>query len=85
MRSICWFLPVVMCVTVGAQNAGPDRAPDTTTYITHVTVIDRQVTLTSIVSVIAFQASWTLRSHVIIRPVDCVRLHYGKHAHDARH
>lgn len=30
-------------------------------------------------------SSWTLRSHVIIRPVDCVRLHYGKHAHDARH
>ncbi len=42
MRSICWFLPVVMCVTVGAQKAGPDPAPDTTTYITHVTVIDTE-------------------------------------------
>ena len=40
MRSICWFLPVVICVTVRAQNTGPNRAPDTTTYITHVTVID---------------------------------------------
>ena len=42
MRSIGWFLPVVMCVTGGAQNADPDRAPDTTTYITHVTVIDTE-------------------------------------------
>jgi len=40
MRSTCWFLPVVMCVTVGGQNAAPDRVPDRTTYITHVTVID---------------------------------------------
>jgi hypothetical protein len=42
MRSTCSFLPVVMCVTVGAQNTGPDRAPDTTTDITHVTVIDTE-------------------------------------------
>ena len=42
MRSICWFLPIVLCVTVAAQNAGPDRAPDTTIYITHVTVIDTE-------------------------------------------
>lgn len=42
MRSICWFLPAVMCIAVGAQNAGPDRTPDTTIYITHVTVIDTE-------------------------------------------
>lgn len=42
MRNICWFLPVVMCVAAGAQNAGPDRTPNTSIYIAHATVIDTE-------------------------------------------
>ena len=42
MRSISWFLPVVLCVTVGAENGSPAHIPDTTIYITHVNVIDTE-------------------------------------------
>ena len=42
MRSACWFLPVVLCITVGAQNVGSAHRQDKAIYINHVTVIDTE-------------------------------------------